>query len=185
MFLSTEANVKINSSNHGSSCAMFNIRYDHHMNQLLEVAQPQVIKWGKLHTTSSESITRQLVLCGFPHSMTWGFATSGSCFMCHVSCSMIIYTWPERTMTDAQMVTTSMRQNGLLMNFSLPIHPWYLDLHPADHVLTINSRLNQITMIISRENKISAALSASSYSGIVEKIDNPRQRNTRKNTKIW
>ena len=51
-----------------------------HMNQLPALAQPQVIEWGKPHATSSESITKQLLVCGYPHSMTQDRASSW--FMC-------------------------------------------------------------------------------------------------------
>ena len=42
-----------------------------HMIVFKEEHRPRVINWGKPHTNScSESITMQLVVCGFPHLMT-------------------------------------------------------------------------------------------------------------------
>ena len=74
-------------------------------------------------------------------------------------------------------------QKGLFMKRSLPIQPWYLERHPDDHSLTINSRPNQMTTSTSKWNKAASATSSYSWSSMVENTLSPRHRNTMKNLK--
>ena len=66
---------------HCSLGSGINDHWTWHMKQLPEVAKPQVIEWGKPHKTSCLVIDSELVVCSFPHLMTWGCATSSSWFM--------------------------------------------------------------------------------------------------------
>ena len=46
------------------------------MNHLKEELRPRVVKWVYPQTTSSESIIRQLEVCGYPHLTTWSLSSS-------------------------------------------------------------------------------------------------------------